>query len=87
MRKLRQSTFEPVFGSLNQYYGLRKIAVLAKSCAHKVMLMPRNCFQPQKVSENSRKKAFLCFLEDINITIQRYLLGPFANLIYQRQNS
>lgn len=39
MKKLRQSTVEPVFGSLTQYYGLSKISVLGKAGAHKVMLM------------------------------------------------
>lgn len=37
MKKLRQSTVEPVFGSLTHYYGLRKIGVLGKAGAHKVM--------------------------------------------------
>jgi transposase len=39
MKKLRQSTVEPVFGSLTHYYGLRKIGVLGQPGAHKVMLM------------------------------------------------
>jgi hypothetical protein len=39
MKKLRQSTVEPVFGSLIYYYGLSKIGVLGKAGAHKVMLM------------------------------------------------
>ena len=39
MKRLRQSTVEPVFGSLIQYYGLNKINVLGKEGAHKNMLM------------------------------------------------
>jgi hypothetical protein len=48
MKKLRQSTVEPVFGSLTQYYGLRKIGVLGKAGAHKVMLMAAIAFNLKK---------------------------------------
>jgi hypothetical protein len=44
MKKLRQSTVEPVFGSLTHYYGLRKIGVLGQAGAHKVMLMAAIAF-------------------------------------------
>ena len=44
MKKLRHSTVEPVFGSLTQLYGLRKIGVLGKAGAHKVMLMAAIAF-------------------------------------------
>jgi len=39
MKKIRQSTVEPVFGSLVQHYGLRRVSELGKSGAHKVMLL------------------------------------------------
>ncbi|MFT2009772.1 transposase [Pontibacter sp. 13R65] len=48
MKKLRQSTVEPVFGSLVQHYGLRKINVLGKSGAHKVMLLAAIAFNLRK---------------------------------------
>ncbi|MBJ6120074.1 IS1182 family transposase [Pontibacter sp. BT310] len=48
MKKLRQSTIEPVFGSLVQHYGLRKINVLGKSGAHKVMLLAAVAFNLKK---------------------------------------
>jgi transposase len=48
MKKLRQSTVEPVFGSLVQHYGLRKINVLGKSGAHKVMLLAAAAFNLRK---------------------------------------
>jgi hypothetical protein len=48
MKKLRQSTAEPVFGSLTQFYGLRKIGVLGKAGAHKVMLMAAIAFNLKK---------------------------------------
>ena len=48
IKKLRQSTVEPVFGSLTQFYGLRKIGVLGKAGAHKVMLMAAIAFNLKK---------------------------------------
>ncbi|WP_221626956.1 transposase [Pontibacter sp. Tf4] len=48
MKKLRQSTIEPVFGSLVQHYGLRKINGLGKSGAHKVMLLAAVAFNLKK---------------------------------------
>jgi len=48
MKNLRQSTVEPVFGSLTQFYGLRKIGVLGKAGAHKVMLMAAIAFNLKK---------------------------------------
>jgi hypothetical protein len=48
MKKLRQSTVEPVFGSLVQHYGLRRINVLGKSGAHKVMLLAAVAFNLRK---------------------------------------
>jgi hypothetical protein len=44
MKRLRQSTVDPVYGSLTHYYGLRKIGVLVKAGAHKVMLMAAIAF-------------------------------------------
>jgi len=48
MKKLRQSTVEPVFGSLTQFYGLRKIGVLGKAGAHKVILIAAIAFNLKK---------------------------------------
>ena len=48
MKKLRQSTVEPVFGSLVQHYGLRRINVLGKSAAHKVITMAAIAFNLKK---------------------------------------
>lgn len=48
MKNLRQSKVEPVFGSLTQFYGLRKIGVLGKPGAHKVMLMAAIAFNLKK---------------------------------------
>jgi hypothetical protein len=48
MRRLRQGTVEPIFGSLIHYYGLRKIGVRGKAGAHKVMLMAATAFNLKK---------------------------------------
>jgi transposase len=56
MKKLRQSTVEPVFGSLTQYYGLRKIGVLGKAGAHKVMLMAAIAFNLKKYLKKGGRK-------------------------------
>jgi hypothetical protein len=48
MKRLRQSTVEPVFGSLIYYYGMRKVGVRGKAGAHKVMLMAAIAFNLKK---------------------------------------
>ncbi|MFD3003603.1 IS1182 family transposase [Pontibacter toksunensis] len=57
MKKLRQSTVEPVFGSLVHHYGLSRIGVLGKSGAHKVMLMAAVAFNIRKYMRNIPKKS------------------------------
>lgn len=57
MKKLRQSTVEPVFGSLVHYYGLRRIGVLGNSGAHKVMLMAAVAFNLRKYMKFKPVKA------------------------------
>ena len=73
MKKLRQSTVEPVFGSLTQYYGLRKIGVLGKAGAHKVMLMAAIAFNLKKYLKKGGRKPFCNFLKDIIDTLQQHL--------------
>jgi len=56
MKLLRQSTVEPVFGSLTEFYGLRKIGVLGKAGAHKVMLMAGIAFNLKKYLKKGGRK-------------------------------
>jgi len=49
MVKLRHGTIEPVFGSLINYYGLRKINTKGKSGAHKCMLMSACAYNLRKL--------------------------------------
>jgi transposase len=56
MKRVRQSTVEPVFGSLVHHYGLSKISVLGKTAAHKVMLMSATCFNLKKYLKAFKRK-------------------------------
>jgi hypothetical protein len=56
MKRLRQSTVEPVFGSLAYHYGLKRINVIGKTGAHKVMLMAATCFNLKNTSNHLREE-------------------------------
>ncbi|HEX8658920.1 MAG TPA: IS1182 family transposase [Hymenobacter sp.] len=49
MRRLRQRTVEPVFGSLLQHYGLRRVNTRGRSSAHKTMLLTALAFNLKKL--------------------------------------
>ena len=72
MKKLRQSTVEPVFGSLTQYYSLRKIGVLGKAGAHKVMLMAAIAFNLKKYLKKGGRKPSYAFFKAIIDALCRY---------------
>jgi transposase len=82
MKKLRQSTVEPVFGSLTQFYGLRKIGALGKAGAHKVMLMAAIAFNLKKYLKKGGRKPFLDNLRTIMDAFQGCL-----TIIYQQIRS
>lgn len=79
MKKLRQSTVEPVFGSLTQYYGLSKIGVLGKAGAHKVMLLAAIAFNLKKYLKTGGKKASWDKFEDV---IQDFEQAIFALIAF-----
>ena len=87
MKKLRQSTVEPVFGSLTQHYSLRKIGVLGKAGAHKVMLMAAIAFNLKKYLKKGGKKPSEAFFKAIIHILHRHLLPFSANPINQYQFS
>ena len=70
MKNLRQSTVEPVFGSPTQFYGLRKIGVLGKAGAHKVMLMAAIAFNLKKYLKKGGRKPSIGILRTIINTLQ-----------------
>lgn len=49
MRQLRQSTVEPVFGSLLHHYGLRRISARGRASAHKAMLLAAVAYNLKKL--------------------------------------
>ncbi|RZK93880.1 MAG: hypothetical protein EOO62_31300, partial [Hymenobacter sp.] len=56
MRRLRQRTIEPVFGSLLQHYGLRRVNTRGRSSAHKTMLVTAIAFNLKKLLKHQFKK-------------------------------
>ncbi|WP_235336463.1 transposase [Pontibacter korlensis] len=77
MKKLRQSTVEPVFGSLVQHYGLRKINVLGKSGAHKVMLLAAIAFNLKKYMKFKPTKSVIMVTALEKERQQEFRGGPF----------
>ena len=73
MKNLRQSTVEPVFGSLTQFYGLRKIGVLGKAGAHKVMLMAAIAFNLKKYLKKGGRRPSIGILRTIMDAFQGYI--------------
>jgi hypothetical protein len=55
LKKRRQSTVEPVFGSLLNYLGMRRARARGKTGAHKIMLTAATAYNLQKLN------AFLVF--------------------------
>jgi len=49
MRLLRQSTVEPVFGSLLHHYGLRRVSARGRANAHKTMLLAAVSYNLKKL--------------------------------------
>jgi transposase len=57
MKKVRQSRVEPVFGTLTQYLGMRKVNVRGISQANKVMLMSAIAYNLKKYLKFTKKIA------------------------------
>lgn len=88
MKSLRQSTVEPVFGSLTQHYGLSKIPMLGISGAHKTMLMSAVAFNIKKYMKFlNRKTVHAASLEvqknlkSLLKTVKGYLLPKISILV------
>jgi len=73
--RLRMHTVEPVFGSLQQYYGLRRMNVRGRNSANKVMLMAAAAFNLKKWV----KKLIKDNKNQIELTVAtlRYLMMDF----------
>jgi len=53
---IRSSTVEPVFGSLTQFYGMRKVNTIGIKQANKVMLMAGTAYNLKKYLKFIQKK-------------------------------
>ena len=80
MKRLRQSTVEPVFGSLTQFYGLRKIGVLGKAGAHKVMLMAAIAFNLKKYLKKGGGKPSIGILRTVMDDLQSCLTAFYRQI-------
>jgi hypothetical protein len=49
MRRVRQRTVEPVFGSLLHHYGLRRVGTKGRAAAHKAMLLSAIAYNLKKL--------------------------------------
>jgi hypothetical protein len=56
LRRLRQRPIDPVFGSLLQHYGLRRVNTRGRSGAYKTMLLTAIAFSLQKLLKHQPKK-------------------------------
>ncbi len=73
MKRLRQSTVEPVFGTLTQFLAMHKVNTRGIHQANKVMLMAAMAYNLKKYLKFNKakvvemaKEAFLLFLSKIN---------------------
>jgi transposase len=56
MRRVRQRTVEPVFGSLLHHYGLRRVGTKGRSAAHKAMLLSAIAYNLKKLLKHQPKQ-------------------------------
>ena len=57
--KLRKHTVEPLFGTLQQHYGLRWINTRRIDCAHKVMLIAEVALNMKKLIKKKAEKGLI----------------------------
>jgi transposase len=56
MRRVRQRTVEPVFGSLLHHYGLRRVGTKGRAAAHKAMLLSAIAYNLKKLLKHQSKQ-------------------------------
>lgn len=90
MKSKRQSTVEPVFGSLTQFTGLRKINTLGLKQANKVMHLSAIAynlkkdlkFTQKRVKSGARNKVFIVFVKMILSRLKRLIVPHSIYQIY-----
>lgn len=76
MRRLRQRTVEPVFGSLLHYYGLQRVNTRSRSSAHKAMLLSAIAFNLKKLLKPQPKRVLRLTLA-LSKALDEQQLSPF----------
>ena len=56
MRRVRQRTVEPVFGSLLHHYGLRRVGTKGRAAAHKTMLLTAVAYNLKKLLKHQSNR-------------------------------
>ncbi|MDO1451458.1 transposase [Rhodocytophaga aerolata] len=75
MKSRRMATVEPVFGSLLNYYGMKRSNAKGKGAAHKMMLMAATAYNLQKLlSCTDRPKANVQILTQKQAIILYFVL-------------
>ena len=92
MKSKRQSTVEPVFGSLINYYGMRKVNTKGASQANKVMMMAATAYNLKKLLKYSNLiprtaivnalSLFLYFLIEVSLFLSPYKQLKFVSTNY-----
>jgi hypothetical protein len=70
MKRRRMATVEPVFGSLLNYYGMKRANAKGKQAAHKMMLMAATAYNLQKLLlyfNHPKAKAQILILQQDNV--------------------
>ena len=80
MRRVRQSTVEPVFGNLIHHYGLRRMNVRGHAGAHKTMLLTAVAYNLKKLLKYRPKRKL-----SLDVALPRTLLA--ANRRSGRRNT
>ena len=57
MRRVRQRTVEPVFGSLLHHYGLRRVGTKGRAAAYKAMMLSAIAYNLKKLLKHQPKQA------------------------------
>jgi hypothetical protein len=82
-RWLRQRTVKPVFGSLLQHYGLRRVNTRGRSSAPKTMLLTAIAFNLNKLLKHQSQQVLRRAIALPKLTAEQRLL-PFWRTYYRR---
>ncbi|QKG53983.1 transposase [Hymenobacter sp. BRD67] len=75
MRRLRQRTVEPVFGSLLHHYGLRRVGTKGQAAAHKTMLLSAIAYNLKKLLKHQPKQP-----ASVALALYPAQQGPYSSL-------